>query len=200
MEVVYTGLRNPQEIAFDAYGNLFAADNNCDKGDYARLVYIVDGGHSGWNMSYQSIAAPYLTGPWHAEKIWHVEHPDRPLSVLPPIAPLGAGPSGFAFSPGSGLPERYQQAFFMCNYTGNEGIEAFSLKAKGAGFEMVDAHDFLKPISDILRPKQPDGQIIEVSANEIDDRSPANSAMPNMRRTLSPDDLRDLIEILAESR
>lgn len=146
LEVVYTGLRNPQEIAFDAYGNLFAADNNCDKGDHSRLVYIVDGGHSGWNMAYQSLLDPYLTGPWHAEKIWHVEHPDRPLSVLPPIAPLGAGPSGFAFSPGLGLPERYRQAFFMCNFTGNGGIEAFSLKAKGAGFEMVDAHDFLKPI------------------------------------------------------
>ncbi len=146
LEVVYTGLRNPQEIAFDDYGNLFAADNNCDKGDYARLVYIVDGGHSGWNMAYQSIPEPYLTGPWHAEKIWHVEHPDRPLSVLPPIAPLGAGPSGFAFSPGLGLPERYRHSFFMCNFTGNGGIEAFSVKAKGAGFEMVDAHDFIKPI------------------------------------------------------
>ena len=52
---------------------------------------------------------------------------------------------------------------------------------------------------DLLRLKQPDGQIIEVPMKEIDDRSPANSAMPSMRRTLSPDDLRDLIEFLAES-
>jgi len=129
LEVVYTGLRNPQEIAFDDLGNLFAADNNCDKRDHARLVYIVDGGHSGWNMAYQSMLDSYPTGPWHAEKIWNVEHPDRPLSVLPPSAPLGAGPSGFAFSPGQGLPERYRHAFFRCNYTGNGGIEAFSLKS-----------------------------------------------------------------------
>lgn len=129
LEVVYTGLRNPQEIAFDDLGNLFAADNNCDKRDHAPLVYIVDGGHSGWNMAYQSMLDPYLTGSWHAEKIWNVEHPDRPLSVLPPSAPLGAGPSGFAFSPEQGLPERYRHAFFRCNYSGNGGIEAFSLKS-----------------------------------------------------------------------
>ena len=40
LEVVMRGLRNPQEIAFDQFGNLFAADNNCDKGDHSRMVFV----------------------------------------------------------------------------------------------------------------------------------------------------------------
>jgi quinoprotein glucose dehydrogenase len=180
LEVVHIGLRNPQELAFDQFGNLFAADNNCDKGDHSRLVYVVDGGDSGWNMAYQTIPDPYLTGPWHAEKMWHLEElpapsgsggdgvrgtgvspvrtgetpvpqsaldPQRPAWVLPPVGKLGAGPSGFTFYPGIGLPDRYREHFFMCNYTGNGGIEAFAVKPRGASFEIDDMHDFFKPIS-----------------------------------------------------
>ncbi|MFO1000835.1 MAG: PVC-type heme-binding CxxCH protein [Planctomycetaceae bacterium] len=168
MEVVMRGLRNPQEIIFDKYGNLFAADNNCDKGDHSRLVYVIEGGNSGWNMSFQSLPEPYLTGPWHAEKMWHLPEShaaatsvaqdpsvattaamvtdDRPARLLPPVGKLGAGPSGFAYYPGTGLAERYDHHFFLCNYTGNGGIESFSIVPRGAGFEIVDEHDFLKPV------------------------------------------------------
>jgi quinoprotein glucose dehydrogenase len=164
LEVVCRGLRNPQELAFDQFGNLFAADNNCDKGDHSRLVYCVEGSDSGWNMAYQSIPAPYLTGPWHAEQMWHLwsgdvaSQPDRrpegsaastirPAWVLPPVARLGAGPSGFTYYPGTGLSAKYDHHFFMCNYTGNGGIDSFSIRPRGAGFETFDEHTFLSPIS-----------------------------------------------------
>jgi len=146
LEVVHRGLRNPQELAFDKYGNLFAADNNCDKGDHARLVYVVEGGHSGWNMAYQTIEKPYLTGPWHAEKMWHLPTPEQPAWIVPCAGKLGTGPSGFACEPGLGLPDRYRDYFFMCNYTGNGGVEAFAVKPLGASFEINDYHDFLKPL------------------------------------------------------
>ena len=151
MEVVMRGLRNPQEIAFDQFGNLFAADNNCDKGDHSRLVYVMDGANSGWNMAFQSLAEPYLTGPWHAERMWHLKDSpasqtgDRPAWLLPPVGKLGAGPSGFTYYPGTGLPSGYDHHFFLCNFTGNGGIETFTLLPDGAGFQQANERDFMKP-------------------------------------------------------
>ena len=146
LELVHRGLRNPQELAVDQYGNLFADDNNCDKGDHSRLVYIVPGGDSGWNMAYQHIPEPYLTGPWHAEGIWHLEHELQPAHIVPAVGKIGAGPSGFVFSSGTSLPPRYRNHFFYCNFTGNGGVESFAVQPEGAGFTIVDHHDFCKPV------------------------------------------------------
>ncbi|MDE0865334.1 MAG: sulfatase-like hydrolase/transferase, partial [Rubripirellula sp.] len=147
LERIHQGLRNPQELAIDQYGNVFADDNNCDKGDHSRLVYVVPGGDSGWNMAYQHIAEPYLTGPWHAEGMWHLEHDLQPAFIVPPVGKIGDGPSGFVFSSGTSLPPRYRNHFFYCNYKGNiGGVESFAVKEQGAGFTIDDHHDFCKPI------------------------------------------------------
>ena len=158
-EVVMRGLRNPQELAFDQYGNLFADDNNCDKGDHARLVYVVEDGDCGWNMAYQTIPAPYTAGPWFAEKMWHLPHAGQPAWIVPPVGKIGTGPSGFLFTSGTSLPDRYTNSFIMCNYAGGQGLEAFKVTAKGAGFEIADYHDFLKPIMATDAEIGPDGKL-----------------------------------------
>jgi quinoprotein glucose dehydrogenase len=142
LEVVHAGLRNPQELAFDDFGNLFTGDNNSDSGDKARWVQIVEGGDSGWRMSYQ-----YLRdrGPWNREKLWHPQHDGQPAWVVPPIINIADGPSGLTYYPGVGLPDRYKGHFFLADFRGqhsNSGIRSFAVKPKGASFELVDSHEF----------------------------------------------------------
>lgn len=147
LEVVHTGLRNPQELAFDAYGNLFTGDNNSDGGDQARWVYIVDGGDSGWTIGWQWITYPNPRGPWNSEKMWHPYHEGQPAHIVPPIQNIGSGPSGLTYYPGTGLPDLYENYFFMCDFRGdpnNSLIHAIQVDEDGAGFMIADRHDFVK--------------------------------------------------------
>ena len=146
LEVFATGVRNPQELAFDDHGNLFTGDNNGDGGDRARIVYLVEGGETGWAMPFQTLTGDYIRGPWVAERLWDLQHETQPAWVLPPVAHLGNGPAGFVHYPGLGLPERYRDHFFLADYAympGRSGIWSFALEPKGAGFEMIDSHPFI---------------------------------------------------------
>jgi quinoprotein glucose dehydrogenase len=157
MEIVHTGLRNPQELAFDDFGNLFTYDNNCDSGDRARWVYIVQGGDSGWRCGYQygdkggvyhTPAVPQGNrGPWNTEKIWELKHDGQPAYIVPPLAHFGNGPSGITHYPGIGLNDKYKDHFFCCDFTSNPGgskIWAVSVKPKGASFEVSKPEPFVQ--------------------------------------------------------
>ncbi len=146
------GLRNPQELAFDDFGNLFTGDNNSDSGDQARWVHVVEGGDAGWRMHYQ-----YLPdrGPWNRERIWYPYRADekttavQPAAIVPPVANLGNGPSGLAAYPGVGLPQQYDGYFFLADFRGskaNSGIRSFTVKPKGASFELADSDWFIKGV------------------------------------------------------
>jgi quinoprotein glucose dehydrogenase len=98
-------------------------------------------------MAYQTMPEPYLTGPWHAERMWHLHDSVQPAWIVPPVGHLGSGPSGFAYYPGVGLGDEFRDRFFLCNVVGNkEGVETFGVTAQGAGFRKVDQADFLKPL------------------------------------------------------
>jgi quinoprotein glucose dehydrogenase len=144
LEVFAYGVRNPQRLAFDNYGNLFTGDNNCDYGDAARLVYIVEGGDSGWRIGNQ-ISETTPAGTWNSENLWHLAFPGQAAYIVPPVAHIAQGPAGFAHYPGTGFPASYDDHFFLCDYKGasaNSGIHSFAVKPKGAGFEMVDHQQF----------------------------------------------------------
>lgn len=143
-EVFAYGLRNPESLAFDQYGNLFTADNNADHGDSARWVYIVEAGDSGWRGGYQYITTPNVLGAWNSEKLWGTQFDGQAAYLVPPVADVGVGPSGIAYYPGTGLPAAYNEHFFYCDYRGEPGgIFSFAVKPKGASYELVDQKEFV---------------------------------------------------------
>jgi quinoprotein glucose dehydrogenase len=192
LEVFATGLRNPQELAFDQFGNLFTCDNNSDSGDKARVVHVVEGGDSGWRTGYQYIEWPVSRGPWNAERLWEPLAQNQPAWIVPPIANLADGPSGLAYYPGVGLPDRYREHFFLADFRGTSaqsGILSFALKPKGATFELVDEHRFLWSVLATDVDFGPDGSLYVLDWVEgwtgpkkgriyrVSDRSPANAAV-----------------------
>ena len=142
LEVVHRGLRNPQELAFDQWGDLITGDNNSDGGDKARLVQVLPGADSGWRIGFQWLSD---RGAWNREKMWHPRHPEQTAGVVPPIRNFADGPSGLAYDPGVGLPDTFRDCFFLCDFRGAasySGIRTFRLSRSGAGFEVRD-HDKL---------------------------------------------------------
>jgi quinoprotein glucose dehydrogenase len=150
-EVYAYGLRNPQGLTFDDYGNLFSGDNNADVGDDARWVHVLEGGDSGWRTGYQYATDPWAQepilvnqplvlsrfSPWMTEEIWR----GKPAYVLPPADFVSKGPCGLTCYPGTGLSERYAGHFFLCDFPG--GVHAFGMKPKGASYEITDLHKFV---------------------------------------------------------
>jgi len=139
LEVFANGLRNPQDLVFDALGNLFTGDNNSDGGDKARLVHVVEGSDSGWRQAYQWITEPDMRGPWNDEKQWHPYPENQVAAILPPIANFADGPSGLTIDPGTGMDRRFPGWLFLADFRGgasSSGVRGFELVPKGAGFTL----------------------------------------------------------------
>ena len=145
-EIFSTGVRNPQELAFDEHGNLFTGDNNSDSGDKARFAYLVEGGDTGWRMAYQ-----YLPdrGPWNREKLWDENEASKARYLVPPIANIGNGPSGLTYNPGTGLGPAYRGQFYLSDFRGGANasvVHQIALEPKGAFFKVKERRDFVKGV------------------------------------------------------
>ena len=145
-EIFATGLRNPQEFAFDEYGNLISPDNDGDHpGEVERLLYVVDGMDSGWRINWQF--GKYVDPDNNTYKVWMDESLFKPRFVgqaayiTPPIAPWHAGPAGFDYNPGTALNDAWRGYFFGAVFTGTPGgssIQGFTLAPQGAGFRLAE--------------------------------------------------------------
>lgn len=159
LEVFCDGLRNPQELAFDNYGNLFTFDNTGDIGDLARMVYALEGTNSGWNMAHQS-PHHYAThldwgdfrpklSMWVKERMFDTYNEEQPQWVYPPASHVARGPSGVTYLTGESLPEDLRDRFLLSNYRGpSEGCTVLTVKVepKGAGYHATAERDLFKGI------------------------------------------------------
>ena len=166
------GLRNPQELVFDDFGNLFTFDNTGDIGDKARLVHVLENSDSGWNMAHQSphqYAKALDWGDfrparavWVAERMFDLWNDAQPQWVHPPVAHVGNGPSGCTFLTGEAIPEDLRGRFLLTNYSGAPEVSAtlvVSFEPKGAGFAVTEVRELVRGIAAADVALAPDGRL-----------------------------------------
>ncbi|MDA1265364.1 MAG: discoidin domain-containing protein [Planctomycetota bacterium] len=135
-EVFARGLRNPQELAFDEYGDLFTGDNDGDFGDRERWVHVLAGADYGWRMNFQlqtqSWGAP--TGNysvWIEDGLWRPPFEGRAAYAQPPVANIQDGPCGLTYYPGIGLDESFDGTFFLAHFRGGTNSSVRRLRNGG---------------------------------------------------------------------
>jgi quinoprotein glucose dehydrogenase len=170
LEVFHAGLRNPKEIAFDDSGNPFTVDNNSDQGDQARIVYLVEGGDSGWEMEHQTMFSFHRQiglenlppARWMGERMWEPANPQQPAFIIPPCANLTKGPSGLTYHPGTGFLESEAGRFIVCDYRGSaavSGLWSFGMVPDGAGMKPAAPRQILRGVAATDAEFSPDGRL-----------------------------------------
>ena len=150
LEVVATGLRNPSDLAFDAWGNLFATDRGGGEGERGLLVQIIDGSDHGWHVGYSAGSLPQAN-PWMAaaDDSQPAFARDRPALALPPVGVVADAPRGLAYYPGRGLTPAFDHAFFVAHGSARaseRGVRAYTLKPQGAGYAVDESRTVVSAV------------------------------------------------------
>ena len=153
-EVFASGIRNTHEFVFDEYGNIISSDNDGDHpGESERLVYLVEGSDQGWRSNWQY--GKYTDPKNNEYKVWMDEGLYKPrwdgqaAYIIPPIVNFHNGPTGMAYNPGTALGSQWKNNFFLVEFVGSPSrshIWAFTLKPKGASFELGEDKDVVSGI------------------------------------------------------
>ncbi len=151
LEVVATGLRNPQELVFDPYGALFAGDNDTAGEDQSRILHVIKGADYGWRCSYQHMEG---FGPWVQESRWKGGVDD----ILPSVGYVAQGPAGFAVHPEARRRVGLPGPFFLSDFPG--GIRSFDLKEHGATYKTAGGSQWLWHLWATDLAFAPDGTLV----------------------------------------
>jgi putative membrane-bound dehydrogenase-like protein len=149
LERIATGFWNPWHLAFDAFGRLFAVDNDPDSRPPCRLLHIVQGGDYGYRFRNGRKGL-------HPFTAWNGELP----GTLPMVAGTGEAPCGVLAYEADNLPADYRGRLLVTSW-GDHRIERYRLQPRGASFHaemepIVTGGEDFRPVGIALSP---DGSI-----------------------------------------
>ncbi len=142
--LVAMGFRNPYDIAFNKYGDLFTYDSDMEW-DFNTPWYRptrVCNAVSGADFGYRGGSAKF---------------PTYFYDSLPSVVDIGPGsPTGIAFGYGAKFPQKYQDALFICDWSYGK-LYAVHNKAVGSSYK-GEAEEFVTgsplPLTDlVVHPK-----------------------------------------------
>jgi putative membrane-bound dehydrogenase-like protein len=122
LERIATGFWNTFHLTFDAFGRLFAVDNDPDARGPCRLLHIVDGGDYGYRFRNGRKGL-------HPFTAWNGELP----GTLPMVAGTAEAPCGILAYESNGLPKEYRGKLLVTSW-GDHVVEIFTLSPRGASF------------------------------------------------------------------
>jgi putative membrane-bound dehydrogenase-like protein len=123
LERISTGFWNPFHLTFDAFGRLFAVDNDPDSRPPCRLLHIVEGGDYGYRFRNGRKGL-------HPFTAWNGELP----GTLPMLAGTGEAPSGVVAYESDLLPEDYRGTLLVTSW-GDHRIERYRPQPHGASLK-----------------------------------------------------------------
>ncbi len=140
-----TGFWNPFHLAFDAFGRLFAVDNDPDSMPPCRLLHIVHGGNYGFRFRNGRKGL-------HPFTAWNGQLP----GTLPMVSGTGEAPSGVIAYESDQLPSEYRGDLLTTSW-GDHRIERFHLEPLGASFRstpqpVVTGRENFRPVGIALAP------------------------------------------------
>jgi putative membrane-bound dehydrogenase-like protein len=142
---VATGFWNTFHLTFDAFGRLFAVDNDPDSRGPCRLLHIVQGGDYGYRFRNGRKGL-------HPFTAWNGELP----GTLPMVAGTAEAPSGILAYESNGLPEEYRGSLLVTSW-GDHVIDRFTLFPRGASFgakqqTLVRGSEDFRPVAIVQGP------------------------------------------------
>jgi putative membrane-bound dehydrogenase-like protein len=145
LERFATGFWNTFHLTFDAYGRLFAVDNDPDARGPCRLLHIIQGGDYGYRFRNGRRGL-------HPFTAWNGELP----GTLPMVAGTAEAPSGIVAYDHIGLPTEYRDKLLVTSW-GDHVVESFTLSPRGASFSakstvLVKGGEDFQPVGIVTAP------------------------------------------------